>query len=318
MNENQFTGHFSGLLNALEPLRRIQEMVNHSAVTPAWAEAFRQQFRPLEAIASQFSAAIPRELLDQMQHLEDYGQQLLQEMEQQPDASQQLQQLQSITAAIVQPTRTDATLETAQVALNQLVSVVQQHGELLEQLVAQGNDAGKTFREYLNLVIAALALLISYLALNQSPQQVAAPEIAPSVATAATTTVTATTATAADGILIVENEVMIADTMGRLVQGMGYTALESVFSGQEALDVLRTTRVDLVVTNVKLEGEMTGIELARQIRQEFGIPVLLVSAYSPQTLQAHVQAGVVQGYVSKPFTDHAFKKGVRDALGQPE
>ncbi|MBT9394401.1 response regulator [Hymenobacter sp. NST-14] len=392
MDDHQFTGHFSGLLNALEPLRRIQEMVNQSVITPGWMAAYRQQFQPLEAIASQFSAAMPAALLDQMQlpeavrqqlpgqqlgsllasigsqvsqnilatgvvpspwpmpvlaaigdyarsfrelaawqtdfmyqlreaaaehsaelpDLEDYGQHLLQELEHQPDATQQLQQLQSMTAAIVQPTRTDATIDKVQAALAQLVSLEQQNGHLLKQLVAQGNDAGKTFREYLNLIIAALGLLISYLALNQPHQQAMLSQQA-GEAPAATTA-----AVAAGSILIVEDDGLIAGEMGRSVQRMGYTALESVCSGQEALDALRTARVSLVVTNIKLEGEMTGVELAQKVRQQYGIPVLLVSAYPSKMLQAQVQAGVVQGYVSKPFTDLALQAGIRRALGQPE
>ncbi|MDU0372096.1 response regulator [Hymenobacter endophyticus] len=376
MNENQFTGHFSGLLNALEPLRRIQQMVNPLGLTPAWAEVYRQQLQPLEDLTRQITAALPPAVIDhqysalvaaissqvsqnvlaagmvswpqpvvsafgnlshwfqdmagwqttimhrlrettapfaaELPVLDAYGQQLLQEIEQLPDDSQQLQELRVITAAIVEPTRSDSTLETMQVALGQLVNLEQQHGRLLEQLVAQGNDAGKTYREYLTLIMTALALLVSCIGLPQCSRQASEP--AKAVVAAPGPDV------ALDGsILIVEQEIIIADEMQRIVQSIGYTAVQCVRSGQEALDVLRTSRVALVMTSVRLDGEMTGIELGRQVRQEFAaIPVLLVSGYPPQLLEAHVKAGAAHDFLCKPFIGPGLQAAIERVISRAE
>src|SRR5579864_8164341 len=87
-------------------------------------------------------------------------------------------------------------------------------------------------------------------------------------------------------IVIVEDEGLIAaDLQGRLERA-GYRVPGVAASGGEALEVIRAESPDLVLMDIRLSGEMDGIEVADQVRSEFDIPVVYLTAYEDrQTLQ---------------------------------
>jgi CheY-like chemotaxis protein len=80
-------------------------------------------------------------------------------------------------------------------------------------------------------------------------------------------------------ILVVEDESIVAlDIQDRLIR-LGYTVSASASSGAEAIRKAANRRPDLVLMDVKLRGEMDGIEAAERIRARFDIPVV-----RPQTV----------------------------------
>ena len=67
-------------------------------------------------------------------------------------------------------------------------------------------------------------------------------------------------------ILVVEDESLVAETIQRTLTELGYRVPDAVASGEEALTRVAEIHPDLVLMDIRLEGEIDGIEAASQIR----------------------------------------------------
>ena len=118
-------------------------------------------------------------------------------------------------------------------------------------------------------------------------------------------------------ILIVEDEVRLADTLRRLLQRGGYSA-DACHDGAEGLDNALSGIYDLLVLDVMLP-KMDGLTLLRTLRSQGStVPVLLLTAKSE--LQDRV-AGLDSGadyYLTKPFEGEELLACVRSLLRRGE
>ena len=81
-------------------------------------------------------------------------------------------------------------------------------------------------------------------------------------------------------ILVVEDEPLVRFPLAEALREIGATVAEAA-SGDEAWALLQAgTDVDLVFTDHRMPGSMTGVQLADRIRQHFpDIPVLITSGF---------------------------------------
>ncbi len=99
-------------------------------------------------------------------------------------------------------------------------------------------------------------------------------------------------------ILIVEDEPLLAFDNERALQQAGYEVVATVDRFRDAgAVILGQAGVDLVVTDIKLRGVRSGVELARHA-QELGIAVLLATASCP--IEAK-EGNIALGCLAKPF-----------------
>ncbi|WP_249716684.1 response regulator transcription factor [Paenibacillus sp. J31TS4] len=100
-------------------------------------------------------------------------------------------------------------------------------------------------------------------------------------------------------ILLVDDDKNILHLVNKQLKQAGYAALEAA-SGEEALRLLDAQPVDLAVVDVMMPG-MTGYDLTRRIRENYDIPVILLTAKGEIRDK---EAGFLAGsddYVVKPF-----------------
>jgi PAS domain S-box-containing protein len=115
-------------------------------------------------------------------------------------------------------------------------------------------------------------------------------------------------------ILIVEDEGIIAKDIERALQKLAYKVTGIVSTGEEALLQAAEDRPDLVLMDIMLKGDIDGIETAQRMRQQFGVPVVYLTAFGdPKTLQ-RATATAPFGYVLKPFEDRDLYAAVESAL----
>src|SRR5210317_2056440 len=97
-----------------------------------------------------------------------------------------------------------------------------------------------------------------------------------------------------------------------LLRDLGFTNVEEADDGKTALPILKTGRVDFLVTDWNMPG-MTGIDLVKTVRADENlshIPILMVTAEAKrEQIIAAAQAGV-NGYVVKPFTAATLKEKI--------
>jgi two-component system, cell cycle sensor histidine kinase and response regulator CckA len=114
-------------------------------------------------------------------------------------------------------------------------------------------------------------------------------------------------------ILIVEDERIVQLDLEQRLKRMGHTVVGTAARGDEAITKAREHKPDLVIMDVQLDGEMDGIEAARQIRGELGTPVIYATAYAP-ALQDGSRQDIFGPCLSKPFTTVELKSAIATTL----
>ena len=103
-------------------------------------------------------------------------------------------------------------------------------------------------------------------------------------------------------LLIVEDEVLIADALARYLEAGGYEVAAVAASYEEAIEAVADVgRFDLALLDIQIDGERDGIELARYFRAEAPkiVRVFLTSQYDEDYLR-RAQATLPAGYITKP------------------
>ncbi len=108
-------------------------------------------------------------------------------------------------------------------------------------------------------------------------------------------------------ILIVEDNAIVAADMKERIQKMGYRVIGCLARGERAIDSLKTELPDLILMDIKLKGELSGIETAAAIRAEHDIPVIYITSYSDEKTLELAKATDPFGYIVKPFEDRELR-----------
>jgi len=115
-------------------------------------------------------------------------------------------------------------------------------------------------------------------------------------------------------ILIVEDEIITAQGIRHTLTRVGYEVPDIATSGQEAMDKTGKLQPDLVLMDIRLKGEMDGIEAAGLIRAQFDIPIIYLTAHTDEETLARARLTEPAGYLLKPFTPDALRSTLETAL----
>lgn len=115
-------------------------------------------------------------------------------------------------------------------------------------------------------------------------------------------------------IVVVEDESIVAEHIRRSLQKLGYSVPSVANTGEKAIKCVEENCPDLVLMDIVLQGEMDGIETARQIRSRFNIPVVYLTAYSDEKILERAKITEPFGYVIKPFNERELRINIEIAL----
>lgn len=119
-------------------------------------------------------------------------------------------------------------------------------------------------------------------------------------------------------VMIVEDEILIAEALRLRLERMGYTVVGVVASGEEALNLVANTTPDLVLMDIRLAGSMDGITAGEHIHSRFGLPVVYLTANSdPETIERVIRSQPY-GYISKPIDDATLRSTLSIAFQKSE
>jgi PAS domain S-box-containing protein len=117
-------------------------------------------------------------------------------------------------------------------------------------------------------------------------------------------------------ILVVDDDLDVRETVTAVLRTLGYDVL-TVANGVAALEIVRGDgRIDLLFSDIIMGGGMTGIELARAVRQDHPqVNILLTSGFPVRG--AHGMSGGDEfPTLTKPYRREVLAEAVRSALGQ--
>lgn len=115
-------------------------------------------------------------------------------------------------------------------------------------------------------------------------------------------------------ILIVEDELIVANDLLHRLKKLDYQVVGTVETGNEAIVSAERDRPDLILMDIYLKGGMDGIETSRIIQERFQIPVIYLTAYSDDSTLLRAQLTEPYGYILKPFEEREIHAHIEMAL----
>ncbi len=115
-------------------------------------------------------------------------------------------------------------------------------------------------------------------------------------------------------ILIVEDESIVAWDIKETLEKFGHTVVDMVVSGVEALGSAISDSPDLVLMDIRLEGDIDGITVGDEIYQQLKIPIVYLTAHADELTLARATKTNPFGYLIKPFQPQSLQSTVKVAL----
>lgn len=115
-------------------------------------------------------------------------------------------------------------------------------------------------------------------------------------------------------IMVVEDEAVVALSIQNKLEKSGFEVPVVVASGEEAIREAEEISLDLVLMDIKLDGEMDGVEAAKIIRERFNIPVVYLTGQSDKNTLQRAKITEPFGYILKPFEDKELLTSIEMAL----
>jgi len=115
-------------------------------------------------------------------------------------------------------------------------------------------------------------------------------------------------------ILIVEDESVVALDLRETLSDLGFVVPQPLSNAEAAVFEIPQIDPDLVLMDIQLEGGMDGINAAKEIYENYHIPVIFLTAYSDSDTLTRARGAHPFGYVLKPFNEQQLEITIRMAL----
>jgi len=115
-------------------------------------------------------------------------------------------------------------------------------------------------------------------------------------------------------ILIVEDEVVIAQDIQLCLEEIGYDVCGICYDSETALKDVYRCRPDLVLLDINIAGHRDGIDVAHIVNKEHQLPFIYLTSHSDEGTLERAKKSRPWGYVVKPFKESDLKTSVELAL----
>jgi DNA-binding LytR/AlgR family response regulator len=115
-------------------------------------------------------------------------------------------------------------------------------------------------------------------------------------------------------VLVVEDESIVAKDIQNSLKKLGYTVPSVENSGEDAINAASQYRPDLILMDIMLKGDISGIEAAEQIKNRYQIPVIFLTAYADESTLSKAKVTEPYGYIIKPFKEIDLHTSIEMAL----
>jgi two-component system, cell cycle sensor histidine kinase and response regulator CckA len=118
----------------------------------------------------------------------------------------------------------------------------------------------------------------------------------------------------ATSILIVEDDRVVARDIQQQIRRLGYTIAGTAATGEDAVQVALDTSPSLVLMDIRLAGDIDGIEAARKIKARNRVPIIFLTAYADDETVRRAASAEPFGYLLKPFEENQLRTAIEIAL----
>jgi len=117
-------------------------------------------------------------------------------------------------------------------------------------------------------------------------------------------------------VLIVEDEAIIAKDIENVLTKAGYKVVGSFLTGEAAIQAVDELEPDIILMDIMLKGDMSGIQAAEVIREKSNTPVVFLTAYADENTIDKARSAVPYGYIVKPFKENEVIATIEIALNK--
>ncbi|MEO8399376.1 MAG: response regulator [Ignavibacteriaceae bacterium] len=115
-------------------------------------------------------------------------------------------------------------------------------------------------------------------------------------------------------ILVAEDEKIVALDIQNTILNLGYDVTSIVNSGEEVLQKVESEKPDLILMDITLKGDASGIECAQIISKKYNIPCIFLSGYSSKEISEKIKDLNNSTYLKKPFDKSSLAAAIGSAI----
>lgn len=102
-------------------------------------------------------------------------------------------------------------------------------------------------------------------------------------------------------ILIVDDEVLIAETLKDYLQKLGFKQIKMTHSKKETFELLSFWKPHVALLDIRMEELYDGLEIGQQFKSDYKIPFMYVTAHSDMEMTQRILKSKPDGYITKPI-----------------
>lgn len=115
-------------------------------------------------------------------------------------------------------------------------------------------------------------------------------------------------------VLVVEDEVIIADNIADTLEDFGYEVLPPVTGYEEAIELIGEEHPDIAILDIQLSGRKSGVDLAAEINQVFKFPFIFLTSNSDTLTLEEAKQVEPLAFLVKPFNKKELYTSIELAL----
>ncbi len=119
-------------------------------------------------------------------------------------------------------------------------------------------------------------------------------------------------------ILIIEDESLVVMDLTLSLSKFGYEVVGSASNYQDAITITKEKKPDLILMDICLNGNIDGIETAKEINRFYDIPIIYLTALSGSNELDRALKTNPSAYLVKPFSTQSLKAAIEIALKKSE
>ncbi|MES2761060.1 MAG: response regulator [Bacteroidota bacterium] len=119
-------------------------------------------------------------------------------------------------------------------------------------------------------------------------------------------------------VLIVEDELLIAEHISRILRSAGFSNIHVAINADEAIAVIKDQKPNIVLTDIMLGSSKTGIDLGGLLQSEYKIPFIYITSHSDPEMLSKAKHTHPNAYLVKPFKKEDLLVAIELALFSAE
>ena len=117
-------------------------------------------------------------------------------------------------------------------------------------------------------------------------------------------------------VFVVEDDALSAIVLNDLLGLWGYAVCGMADTASAAIAEVERLRPDLLLMDIRLAGNVDGVEAAQEIRRRLGIRAIFITAHTDRATLARIHQAEPLGFLPKPYMPEQLRQLLAEALGR--